>query len=170
MQPNPFEYGNPITDAAKFFGRQGEINQIRDRLYHMASTSVVGERRIGKTSLLKIFTVAEMVARLGFDESFVFCYIDWQGFDQIEPERFWQIVLSEFRLLLEELGERRKDSPGVVCLVQCQKGKGAFREGHWRSVFTLQTKSPDPSQSQHDSPNQWQVSSVFPSVRGMDPR
>ncbi|MCI0692768.1 AAA-like domain-containing protein [candidate division KSB1 bacterium] len=107
MQPNPFEYGNPITDPAKFFGRQSELNQIRDRLYQMASTSVVGERRIGKTSLLRIFTVPEVATKLGLGEDYVFCYVDWQGFDQIQPVQFWELVLTE-------LANKFKDPTGLA--------------------------------------------------------
>jgi hypothetical protein len=107
MQPNPFEYGNPITDPAKFFGRQTELNQLRDRLYQMASTSLVGERRIGKTSLLRIFTVPEVTAKLGLGENYVFCYIDWQGFSQIQPKEFWGLMLAE-------LASKFKDSPGLA--------------------------------------------------------
>ena len=52
---NPFSYGNPIRDPARFHGRQAELRQIVNRLRSSAreSTSIVGERRIGKTSLLK---------------------------------------------------------------------------------------------------------------------
>ena len=51
---NPFSFGNPIKDPERFYGRQAEIRQIVNRLLSSAheSTSIVGERRIGKTSLL----------------------------------------------------------------------------------------------------------------------
>jgi len=55
MHPNPFSFGNPIRDPQRFIGRRSDLQQIVDRLRSSAheSTSVVGERRIGKTSLLK---------------------------------------------------------------------------------------------------------------------
>ncbi len=50
--PNPFIYGPMIRDARKFFGRIAERRQLLSRLQTMQHTSIVGERRIGKSSLL----------------------------------------------------------------------------------------------------------------------
>ena len=51
MTTNPFTFGKPINDPARFYGRKQEIRQIVNRLLSSAheSTSIVGERRIGKT-------------------------------------------------------------------------------------------------------------------------
>src|SRR5260370_41708320 len=53
MIVNPFTYGNPISDPKRFFGRRKEIDQVFSRLRNaeFESSSIVGERRIGKTSL-----------------------------------------------------------------------------------------------------------------------
>ncbi|MGH7455296.1 MAG: hypothetical protein ACRENG_28345, partial [bacterium] len=47
-----FTIGPYITDPKKFFGREEELRAILNRLRTMQSTSVVGDRRIGKSSLL----------------------------------------------------------------------------------------------------------------------
>jgi len=54
VRSNPFTYGNPISDPRRFFGREREVEQIFGRLRNeeFESSSVVGDRRIGKTSLL----------------------------------------------------------------------------------------------------------------------
>ena len=67
MSANPFTFGNPIRDPARFYGRVEDIRQIVNRLRSSAheSTSVVGERRIGKTSLLKHLDNPEVAAGLG---------------------------------------------------------------------------------------------------------
>jgi hypothetical protein len=49
---NPFIIGRPITDPADFFGREQETQFALARLRTRQSVSIVGERRIGKTSLL----------------------------------------------------------------------------------------------------------------------
>jgi hypothetical protein len=49
---NPFIYGPMIRDAQKFFGRIAERRQLINRVQTMQHTSIVGERRIGKSSLL----------------------------------------------------------------------------------------------------------------------
>ena len=50
--PNPYIYGSMVTQPAMFFGRTAELDTIRTRLRAMQSTSIVGLRRIGKSSLL----------------------------------------------------------------------------------------------------------------------
>ena len=53
---NPFTYGDPISEPDRFFGRQHEVEQVFSRLLNpeaQESSSLVGNRRIGKTSLLK---------------------------------------------------------------------------------------------------------------------
>ncbi|MEK7676491.1 MAG: AAA family ATPase [Verrucomicrobiota bacterium] len=49
---NPFIVGGPIVNPSDFWGREREIKFAFTRLRGMQSVSVVGERRIGKTSLL----------------------------------------------------------------------------------------------------------------------
>jgi len=98
MTGNPFTFGNPIRDPSRFFGRQQEIRQITSRLTSSAheSTSVVGERRLGKTSLLNHLAHPEVAAGLGLSpEEYCLVYIDFQGLTDITPQRFWQRVLGK---------------------------------------------------------------------------
>jgi len=98
MNINPFTYGNPIRDPPRFHGRSEEIRQIVNRLRSSAreSTSIVGERRIGKTSLLKHLANPQVAQGLGIDpESFCLVYIDFQGLTDITPQRFWERVLRK---------------------------------------------------------------------------
>lgn len=98
MNTNPFTYGNPIRDPARFHGRSEELRQIVNRLRSSAreSTSIVGERRIGKTSLLKHLANPQVAQGLGIDpESFCLVYIDFQGLTDITPQRFWERVLRK---------------------------------------------------------------------------
>ena len=98
MSANPYTFGNPIKDPTRFYGREEDIRQIVNRLRSSAheSTSVVGERRIGKTSLLKHLDNPEVAAGLGLPpEEYCMVYIDFQGLTDITPERFWQRVLHK---------------------------------------------------------------------------
>ena len=97
---NPFTFGNPVRDPRRFFGRKEEVRQVVNRLLSSAheSTSIVGERRIGKTSLLKYISHAEVAPVLGLDPArYCLIYIDFQGLTDITPQRFWQRVLSKMR-------------------------------------------------------------------------
>jgi len=95
---NPFTFGNPIKEPARFHGRESEIRQIVNRLLSSAheSTSIVGERRIGKTSLLYHLGHPEVSARLGLTPNkFCLVYVDFQGLTDITPTRFWQRTLQK---------------------------------------------------------------------------
>lgn len=98
MDINPFTFGNPIRNPARFYGREAELRQIVSRLLSSAheSTSIVGERRIGKTSLLMHLSDSGVAGRLGLvPDRFCLIYIDFQGLTDITPHRFWQRVLRK---------------------------------------------------------------------------
>ena len=98
MPPNPFTFGNPIRDPNHFIGRQSDLNQIVNRLRSSAheSTSIVGERRMGRTSLLKHLENKTVAAALGLPpEEFCMVYMDFQGLMEITPLRFWQRILQK---------------------------------------------------------------------------
>jgi eukaryotic-like serine/threonine-protein kinase len=67
MLGNPFTYGNPISDSRRFYGRAREVEQIFGRLRNeeFESSSLVGERRIGKTSLLNYLADPIVRAKYG---------------------------------------------------------------------------------------------------------
>ncbi len=117
MTTNPFTFGNPIRNPAGFYGRSEDVRQIVNRLRSSAheSTSVVGERRIGKTSLLKHLDNPDVAVLLGLPpEKYCMVYIDFQGLTDITPQRFWQRVLRKMERsicmpdLVPEIQEVRK--------------------------------------------------------------
>jgi hypothetical protein len=100
MSINPFSYGKPIDNPARFIGRRREIEQVYSRLLSaFESTSIVGERRMGKTSLLKVLGHPDMQARFGLDpQKYTFIYQDFQFLESnTMPTRFWQRVLRSIR-------------------------------------------------------------------------
>ena len=97
MSANPFTFGNPIKDPERFIGRQTEIRQVTNRLLSSAheSTSIIGERRMGKTSLLYHLSHPQVSAGLGLTpDRFCLVYLDFQGLTDITPARFWQRLLK----------------------------------------------------------------------------
>jgi uncharacterized protein len=95
--PNPFTYGRPITEPAHFAGRQLEARDIYSRLGNIESSSVLGERRIGKTSFLKYISHSSTVRKFGLDpDRYLFIFVDLQGYDHQETsDVFWCDVLDE---------------------------------------------------------------------------
>jgi hypothetical protein len=51
MKKNPFRYEEPAKDPENFFGRKEEISSIYHKLSTYNSLCLVGERKVGKTSL-----------------------------------------------------------------------------------------------------------------------
>lgn len=97
MTQNPFTFGNPIREPGRFIGRQEELRQVVNRLLSSAheSTSIVGERRIGKTSILMHLADKSSASLLGLvPEHYCLIYIDFQGLVDITPQRFWGRVLT----------------------------------------------------------------------------
>jgi len=87
---NPFTQRGMIRSPDQFFGRRAELNQIFDRLRKMQSLSVVGERRIGKSSLLyHVYQIAGQ--RLG--EGFRVFYTDLP--DVTDEPSFYRRVCQE---------------------------------------------------------------------------
>ena len=99
MPVNPFTYGNPISDPARFFGREREIEQVYSRLCNaeFESSSLVGERRVGKTSLLNYLAHPDVRRKHGLDPAqYVFVYVDLQMVDKATtPARLWQHLLRQ---------------------------------------------------------------------------
>jgi DNA-binding NarL/FixJ family response regulator len=96
---NPFTYGNPISEPERFFGRRHEVDQIFSRLRNreFESSSLVGERRIGKTSLLMYVEHPDVRAMHGVDpERYIFAHIDLQMLDvDVTPPRFWRWLFGQ---------------------------------------------------------------------------
>ena len=99
MIDNPFTYGNPISNPGRFIGRQREVEQVYSRLLNAEaeSSSIVGERRIGKTSLLHYLMHPEVRHRFSVDTNrYIFLYNDLQMIDpNTTPTRLGQRLMSQ---------------------------------------------------------------------------
>jgi hypothetical protein len=99
MSDNPFTYGNPIANPNRFVGRESELTQALSRLRNDAfeSSSIVGERRIGKTSLLNALAAQSLgdgVQLLNLDPQMLS--------SQAKPRRFWDRVLRQLACALPD--------------------------------------------------------------------
>lgn len=149
--PNPFMNRGTITDPEYFFGRTAEIETILERLASLQSTSVVGERCIGKSSLLT--HLAQTGAAKMAEPNTCFAYLDLSnarlhtanGFFQhalsqagFEPDAVNGIIREDAKrstnliAFTEVLAERKRDGkPVVLCLDEFEnvfKHQGEFSE------------------------------------------
>lgn len=99
MVKNPFIFGKPILDPACFFGRKQEVKQAFDYLHSAQNISVVGERRIGKTSFLKYISHPDILVEHGFDKrKSIFVYVDLQSLaSNATPADFWGRLLTDIQ-------------------------------------------------------------------------
>ncbi|HJQ24307.1 MAG TPA: protein kinase [Blastocatellia bacterium] len=105
MSRNPYLNRVAIKDPAQFFGRTREVSKIFSRLTasRPQSISVVGERRIGKSSLLNYVNHPQVRARhLDQPDAYVFAFIDLQQKRRITPAEFFKEL---FELMAKETGD-----------------------------------------------------------------
>ena len=96
---NPYYYGGPLTNPADFFGRGEQLQTVFERLSKGGSTSLIGERRSGKTSLL--YYLMSDVAHHSYSvdrDGLVFAYIN--------PELGIREPAAFYQRLLEAIGEQ----------------------------------------------------------------
>lgn len=87
---NPFTVRGRVRDPEKFFGRERELMRVFDLLNTMQSISLVGERRIGKSSLL-YYVFQKTGERLGKD--FQAIYTDLP--DVTDEQSFYKCLCKE---------------------------------------------------------------------------
>lgn len=97
MTPNPFISGNPV-DPANFFNRKQPLRRVVGRLLSGGqSTAVIGEPRLGKTSLLKYLAARETRADLYGEQAdrLLIAFMDSHTFSgQFTAAQFWEQVFA----------------------------------------------------------------------------
>ena len=130
--PNPFFYGGRITDTAQFVGRDAELRRIFAALETTQSgqaqhISIVGPRRMGKSSLL--FHVTQIYRqKLSQPEKYRFVYIDLDDsrchnlpgllghiLQTLDVTHTSHPTLDQFQDALRKLTEKQAVMP-VLCL------------------------------------------------------
>ena len=101
LMPNPFTNRGVITNPDDFFGREEQINEILTRLRAMQSSSIVGERRIGKSSLL--YHLMQTGARRLDDPSYRFLFLNLQEGQFHTVTGFLKAVLKELAVDAEAI-------------------------------------------------------------------
>jgi len=99
---NPYLNRSMIRDIKDFYGRKREVSRIYSRIgtEHPQSVSIVGTRRIGKSSLLNfIYQEANRKKYLKKPEQYKFIFIDFQERKNITLPEFFRAL---FELLSRE--------------------------------------------------------------------
>jgi len=91
---NPYTAGMPVHPD-RFVGRREEVKHIFARVRHSESVSIVGERSIGKTSLLRYICSEEVRKFLPDPENYLFVYRDLQALAGDLNDRTFYLSLAE---------------------------------------------------------------------------
>ncbi len=132
---NPYIFRGPVHDPAMFYGRRHELNEVAAFLRGNQSVSVVGPRKIGKTSLLFHLMRPQVWPDLGLDEDILFVYMDCEvlgegGHEEILAQFAGEIAaaLDERALPPEPALERAMDKPSRLSF------EGAIRKLNRRGL------------------------------------
>ena len=92
---NPFFHRGAIRRAEEFHGRQSEIRQILGLCRNGQSVSIVGPRRIGKSSLLLHLCRSRTQEEFGLAPStMIFALVDCQELGGSPPEEVYEAFLA----------------------------------------------------------------------------
>jgi len=102
---NPFFHRGAIRRAEEFYGRQNEIGQVLGLLRNGQSVSLIGPRRIGKSSLLLRLVLPQVrEAHQLNTSSILFVLLDCQEFGGSLPEEVYEALLAEIVEQAHEVG------------------------------------------------------------------
>jgi tRNA A-37 threonylcarbamoyl transferase component Bud32 len=92
---NPFFSRQRITDPDSFYGREHEIESLYSAIITHQCRSIVGERKLGKSSLLTAVARPDLMERFGLDlERNLFLYLDLEGMASARRQDFWMELVD----------------------------------------------------------------------------
>jgi tRNA A-37 threonylcarbamoyl transferase component Bud32 len=107
---NPFFSRQRVTDPSCFYGRQREIESLYSAIVTHQCRSIVGERKLGKSSLLTAIAQPAIMAQYGLDPTrTLFVYLDLEGMASAEREDFWIEVLDHLSTVLPPMASTLRD-------------------------------------------------------------
>ena len=114
---NPFYHRGAIRNASDFHGRQNEIDQIMGLLSNGQSVSLIGPRRIGKSSLLIHLSRLEVQQTAGLEPGkTLFLLVDCQELGGSPPEEVYESLFFGLENAAQEIGlilEPSSQDPGT---------------------------------------------------------
>ncbi|MDX2043410.1 MAG: ATP-binding protein [Acidobacteriota bacterium] len=127
---NPFTIGSMIQNSAEFVGRTAELQFLLTRLRSLQSCSVVGERRIGKSSLLYHLHqtgAARLSEELG-EAGFRFVYVELADAAAQTVVDFLRTVLDAVQCPTDGIKDDNKPSRNLTAFDQAIKARAEAGE------------------------------------------
>jgi hypothetical protein len=137
MSENPFSHRGPIRDPDYFYGRARETYETLRMLRHAQCISIVGPRRIGKTSLLLHFFNSDVRERHGLEEKYLFVYVDCQSMGNLDKSQLYQWLWGEAKRALAEWGEAGDWTDSISGFREFREAVMAAGDRGYKLVFFL---------------------------------
>lgn len=113
---NPYTQRTAIRSESEFFGRKNELRDLYTRLLGGQSVALVGERRIGKSSILKALQFRSFRDSFTGPEDLCLVFVDAQEVAGCTEEEFFEVVMTCFREASGvRLEGRNYQSLGLAC-------------------------------------------------------
>jgi hypothetical protein len=107
---NPFFHRGPIRQSDYFFNRRHEMGQALGLLRSLQNVALVGQRRIGKTSLL--FKLADPAIHSDYGLSpakYLFVYLDGEELTELDDGEIRSVMVEELAAALEAAGHQKSE-------------------------------------------------------------
>jgi len=113
---NPYLSRGPVRSQEMFFGRARELGEIANFLKGNQSVSVVGPRKIGKTSLLFHLMRPRISEELGIAAGRLICYLDCEVLGNETATEIFQQFAAELRAEVESRGLPEESALESACV------------------------------------------------------
>src|SRR5579859_5721207 len=101
---NPYLARGPLRDPEMFYGRSAELWEMASFIGGNQSIAVIGQRKIGKTSLLFHLMRPQVREAIGLATENVIAYLDCELLGQSNPDEIFGQFASEIGAVLSDLG------------------------------------------------------------------
>ena len=131
---NPFSSRAMIKNPAAFVGRVEQLRTLKNILLTLQSCSLVGPRRIGKSSLL-YYLASPAYYKAEYPDVYRFVFLDLQELSSAEPDEFFSTVVA--RLARVGLGDVPIDQEKDASVNGFRKLLGRMSDADFRLVLCL---------------------------------
>src|SRR6266568_2432038 len=128
---NPYRNRTALRSADGFFGRTKELADTYSRLVDGMSVALVGERRMGKSSVLNALKFPDFRSQFGIPENWRFTYLDAQSIGRCTEEELIERLLSRMKQNCDQISWRIADRDAL------RRAFEGFRQSRLRSVVLL---------------------------------